>query len=144
MSSATYDDGKMAFEQHARLLGYLGLVPLVVGALVAANQTAALTALEFVKNYAAVILTFIGAIHWGRAMHSSKSELVSVSVLPSLMASACLMMPSSVALPVLAVGFTLLLVLDLVLYRDIEWFRRLRIILTTLVVLILASSWMLM
>ncbi len=99
-----------------------------------ANQ---LLAIDFVKAYAAVILTFIGAIHWGRAMHSSNSPLLVVSVLPSLFASVCLLLAPGVAIPMLAAGFIAVMLFDYQQYRDINWFQKMRIQLTSMVVFLL-------
>ena len=83
----------------ARRLGYGGLLPFVAGALlvwlvrqdVHAFVTFALAA------YAAVIVSFLGAIHWGLAMRHSQppTPLLVWGVVPSMVAwLAVLMQPS--------------------------------------------------
>lgn len=130
------------FRFHAQLLGYLGVFPLLVAGGLVMAQIQSAPALDFIKNYAAIILTFIGAIHWGRAMSSGKAGLLSLSIIPSIVASACLMLPLAIALPALAISFILLLLLDYGLYTELSWFRRLRLRLTSLVALILAITWL--
>lgn len=131
------------FERRVYWLGYLGLAPLLLGSSWLALEPTNQAALDFVKAYAAVILTFVGAIHWGRGLHSQRAELVSVSVLPSLLAFACLLLPAKTALPMLAGGFVLQLLLDGHQYRQLPWFRRMRIRLTGIVVALLIVAWLL-
>ena len=129
------------FKSQVIWLGYLGLAPLIVGFAFVVAETAKPVALDFVKSYAAIILAFIGAIHWGRAMTSSQTGLMVVSVLPSLYASICLLLPAVIALPLLAIGFLLVLIFDYQQYREILWFQRMRIQLTVMVTLLLVFSW---
>ncbi len=118
-------------------LGYLGVTPLLLAtAFVIADAQQAL-AIDFVRAYAAVILTFIGAIHWGRAMHTGDGSLLTISVLPSLFASACLLLAPIVAIPLLAVGFIGIMLFDYQQYNDIDWFQKMRIQLTSMVVFLL-------
>jgi hypothetical protein len=130
------------FERRVHWLGYLGLAPLALGSSWVLIEPASATAIDFVKNYAAIILTFVGAIHWGRAMHMQHSRLLTWSVLPSLLAFSCLMIPSSIALPFLALGFILQLMLDSHQYRPLPWFLRIRFHLTAAVVLLLLVAWL--
>jgi hypothetical protein len=83
-------------------LGYAGLVPFVIGALlvwgVRADAhpyvTVALSA------YAAVIVSFLGGIHWGIAFRepSPPASLFVWGVLPSLVAWVAVVMPASAGL----------------------------------------------
>ena len=85
-------------------LGWAGLLPLVVGAalvwLVRADvhPYAAL----LLSTYAAVIVSFLGGIHWGFAMRQAQSSaaLLAWGVVPSLLAWLAVMMPAQSALVV--------------------------------------------
>ena len=98
--------GSQAFPSVAKYLGYGGVIPFVVLAfsLVAgvdlsayglADATAKLLA------YAAVIVSFIGAVHWGVALGISsehQSRLFLYSVLPALFAWVWTFLPAGIAL----------------------------------------------
>lgn len=76
-------------------LGYGGLIPFVAGAtlvwLVAPeSRYLALTALS---AYAAVIVSFLGGIHWGIGFRDRSPRLFVWGVLPSMVAAAALMLP---------------------------------------------------
>ena len=83
-------------------LGYLALVPFVLGAALVwgvradahAHVTAALSA------YAAVVLAFIGAIHWGLAMRTERPapRLLAWGVVPALVAWVAVLMPPDAGL----------------------------------------------
>ncbi|UWN51512.1 hypothetical protein ASALC70_03739 [Alcanivorax sp. ALC70] len=49
----------------ARLLGIGGLIPFYFCALLTWVETTRVWALDAVTGYAAVILAFLGAVHWG-------------------------------------------------------------------------------
>jgi hypothetical protein len=110
-----------------RLLGYGGLVPFVGLALAAwfAGPALAPRVALAQAQYGAVILAFVGALHWGRGLAAEAaavragpgSPLVLVwSVLPSLWAWVALMLPLRIALPVLAAGLLLAWRVDRRLY----------------------------
>ena len=81
----------------ARRLGHAGLLPFVLGAAlvwasrgaVQAQATAALAA------YGAVIVSFLGGIHWGLALRQAppRRALLAWGVVPSLLAWGALAMP---------------------------------------------------
>lgn len=81
----------------ASRLGYAGLLPFVLGAAlvwfvwpdVRPYVTHALSA------YAAVVVTFLGALHWGLAMLSGEPRRFVWSVVPALVAAVAVMMPPS-------------------------------------------------
>ena len=93
---------------HALRLGYAGLLPFVAGAaliwIVRADAhpyvAAALAA------YAAVILSFLGGIHWGLGMRASEAapSLFTWGVVPSLIAWVAVVMPPYAGLVVQGVG----------------------------------------
>ena len=100
------------FENRAAWLGYLGILPFLAGFILLLNPDTAAVALEGTRNYAAIILTFVGAIHWGRAMSSASPYLLSLSVLPSLVAWCTLFLAPKLALPILTCCFLSLYLFD--------------------------------
>jgi hypothetical protein len=78
-------------------LGYAGLIPFVLGALLTwlVRDDAHVYTVMGLTNYAAVIVSFLGAIHWGLAFRQSipsPSPYV-WGVVPSLVAWVASMMP---------------------------------------------------
>gem|GEM_PF-5975963 len=95
--------------------------------------------------YGAVILAFVGAIHWGLAMSADRplAEPFYASVLPALVGWIALLMPPLMGLPVLIAGFIAWRVWE---HRAApvalpSWFRRLRSVLTVGAVLGLSVGW---
>jgi hypothetical protein len=138
----------------AAWLGGLGLIPFVAMTLV---LVAGGPALPFAPGlaligYGAVILSFLGGIHWGVALRPTvdlhnDSSPIAVSlvfgVIPSIIGWIALLLPLATATALLCAGFALQLWLDL---RTIAqgrlpaWFARLRIILTVIVMLSLIAA----
>ena len=93
-------------------LGYGGLLPFVVSAFAvwADSSNSSLWRYALVA-YGAVILSFVGALHWGFAMSlsgiSTKQKTLSFvwSVVPALMAWLALLMTSKYAIAMLVAGF---------------------------------------
>ena len=125
------------FKRHMLWLGYLGVTPLLLATVFIIADTHKLLAIDFARAYAAVILTFVGAIHWGRAMHNGDGALLTFSVLPSLFASGCLLLAPIMAIPLLAAGFIVVMIFDYRQYAGIDWFQKMRIQLTSMVVFLL-------
>lgn len=76
-------------------LGYGGLVPFVAGAALAwllAPESRPLVAAAL-SAYAAVIVSFLGGIHWGIGFRDGTPRLFLWGVVPSLVAAAALMLP---------------------------------------------------
>ena len=118
----------------AQWLGYLGLLPFVtaaVGALFAAPPARAF-AVQALVGYGAVILSFVGALHWTRGLQSGEAGrvLLVVSVLPALMGWAALLLPASAGSLTLAAAFTGLYLFDRSAWSGHPWFCRLRLHLT--------------
>ena len=82
----------------ARLLGHLGLLPFVAGAALVwvVNAEAHPYATLALSSYAAVIVSFLGGIHWGLAFRLSAppASLVVWGVVPLLVAWLAVMMPA--------------------------------------------------
>ena len=104
----------------AHRLGYAGLLPLMVGALLVwlvwpeahPYATAALA------GYAAVIVSFLGGIHWGVAFarEDARPSWWLWGVTPSLLAWMAVLMPPSSGLVVLGVMFVVCYAVDRRLY----------------------------
>ena len=136
----------------ATVLGYLGLVPFAIGAALAWRD-APLSPWADVHwpllAYAAVILSFMGAIHWGLAMHAGeastarRNQLV-LSVVPALVGWLALGLPPLIAYPLLGLGFLLLLfgeVRAVAFGLAPAWYPQLRGPLTFGALLALAVAW---
>lgn len=141
----------MQKKQLAAVLGYAGLIPFVAGtaALFSSDPAVSGPALYSLTVYAAVILSFMGAVHWGLAMqHKTDTGLwqLGLSVLPALVAWASLSLQAPRgSLITLAIAFAVLLVADLwALAKHLvpSWYRGLRIPLTIVVIVSLGvAAW---
>ena len=135
----------------ATVLGYAGLIPFIAGAAALFSEDPSISgpALYSLTVYAAVILSFMGAVHWGLAMqhHADSGHWqLGLSVVPALVAwlSLSLQAPRE-SLITLAIAFSVLLLGDLwALSKHLvpSWYRGLRIPLTIVVVisLLVAAS----
>jgi len=130
----------------ALALGALGAVPFVVlsGASLVLEGLAAQQALFALATYGAVILSFLGGIHWGLAVApaptgspaSAKLRRLGASVVPSLVGWVALSLPTGPGLLVLSAAFALMLSFDLYAQRRGEappWYPKLRLPLTLVV-----------
>jgi len=130
----------------AAMLGYAGLIPFLVFAVGLWIVPPVLTEMfdKALLTYAACILAFMGAIHWGAAMNGSvNSWQLGISVVPALVAWLALNISTSWDYSILIIGFALLCVVDsLATRRKLfpEWYPRLRIPLTSVVILSLISG----
>lgn len=137
----------------AILLGYAGLAPFVSGALgiwvIPVGWRPFV--LEALLDFAAVILAFMGAIHWGLAMRADASDeraqmQLGLSVLPPLFGWLAIAggMPMWLALPICLVAFVGLYYADLraaKLGLAPRWYPSLRTPLTVIVTLSLLLAW---
>ena len=133
----------------ALLLGAAGLIPFVVcgiGPHVIADPALSFTLAEAGRYYGAVILSFLGGIRWGFAMHplhqDGRTVQLTLAVLPSLIGWGALLIAPLAGVLVLVAGLLLQLVLDLSLVRQARapvWFARLRTGLTVGACLSLAA-----
>lgn len=128
----------------AAWMGYLGLLPFFAGA---AGPWLGIDWLAgWLLAYGAVILSFVGAIHWGVAMgrRNSAPEWFYASVTPALAGWVALLLPRLIGLPLLAAAFVGWRLWE---YRGSapglpRWFRRLRTALTIGAVLSLVAGWL--
>ena len=95
----------------ARVLGFGGLIPFFVCAAImySGNPGASVVALFAHAVYGAVILSFVGAVHWGLAMHEDRSHYWYVwSVAPAIMGwLAIVLLDIKISLLALAIAFSL-------------------------------------
>ncbi|WAF87736.1 DUF3429 domain-containing protein [Metapseudomonas otitidis] len=139
--------------QLARLLGFAGLVPFVTGALgiwltPIGWRPLVLAAL---LDYAAVILAFMGAIHWGLAMRAGQEDTrarlqLGFSVIPALFGWVAISagLPAGLAVAVFIPAFIGLYLADLRAVRlglAPGWYPALRRPLTIGVVTNLLVAW---
>ena len=125
----------------ARLLGLAGLIPFWGCALgLALGPVAGIAPESFLRAqvaYGAVILTFLGGVHWGVALRQPREPSwlrLGWGVTPSLIAWGALLLPPPNGLGLLAFGLTIAFGVDLrTLGAEIapDWYPRLRRILTT-------------
>jgi hypothetical protein len=93
-------------------LGYAGLLPFVAGAFGAALLEGEPRdfAVRALVGYGAVILSFVGAVHWGLLLRSAGGQALRgllAGVVPSLIGWIALLLAPRHALTVLVVGFGL-------------------------------------
>ena len=136
-----------AVPRPAAALTALGVVPFAGGAALtwAWPPFDAIWAIDATIAYGAVILSFIGGVHWGfAASPGGRGGAVAygLSVLPSLIGWGCVLLPLVIAVPVLMVVFLAVLTLDrraAVLGTAPPWWMRLRLPVTAAVVACLAA-----
>ena len=134
-------------ETVAKALGYAGLIPFVVFSIGAWVPLPLVSyPVDYLVAYAAVILAFMGAIHWGAAMAGPdklRTRYFIASVIPALVAWSTLLMPQPVALVVLLAGFVSLYAFDRAnsqLQDFPDWYVPMRLRLTTVVAVCLAVA----
>lgn len=135
-------------ERTIETVGYLGLVPyLVLLAVLFAAQSPVWHgfALQGILAYGAVILSFTGALHFGRTMVDRFGESyhrVVLSVALAMMAWGALLLPPRWGLATLILGFAVIYSFDRHFWSDFPRFLRLRRVLTYAVVVALFLAWM--
>jgi hypothetical protein len=130
----------------AFLLGLLGAVPFVgLAALALGGGAIGIWPGLALLAYGAVILSFMGGVHWGWAMAAGEPSLerLGLSVVPSLVGWGGFLLGGSAGLSVVALGFIGLLWFDLravAAGRAAAWYPQLRWPLTVIVVASLALA----
>lgn len=125
-------------------LGYAGLIPFLagLGGILFADRPAwEAAAYDAMRHYAAVIASFLGAVHWGIAAGSDddlRTARLRWGVTPALIAWVLLALPTPVALAGFAALFLLVLAVDsrLLPVPDDDY-RALRLRLSPIVVIVL-------
>ena len=127
------------------MLGYGGLIPFIALAILANIEPShGILYRGALLLYAAVILSFVGAIHWGVAMmvadlnDQDRRAAYVWSVIPALMAWATYILSPVAAALVLVLGFLLQYWRDAIFARKLAWpmwYLPLRIRLTLVAIL---------
>jgi hypothetical protein len=133
----------------ALVLGFAGLLPFLGGTLGAwwLGYPDFVIALNLQMAYGAVILSFLGAAHWGLALAQDAGgdwRRLGVAVLPALAGWVALMIPNALGLLLLAIGFGGVFLADrqaVAAGRAPAWYKALRKPLTLLVLLCLGGSY---
>lgn len=140
-ANATADAARDRRPVLAVCLGLAGLLPFLF-ALVAAF--AAPVFLQPIAFYAAtiygfIILSFLGGVHWGRALERRGAGSYLIAVIPALVAFLAAFLPRPWTLALLSAGFIVLGIYDAALFSRLgpRWYARLRIVLTVVVALAL-------
>lgn len=134
-------------------LGAFGVLPFVLLAIAVVVLEGGLRQQAYfaLAAYGAVILSFLGGIHWGLSMVGFGSTPVqgvryrrlTLSVVPSLVGWGALLLPATANLLVLAAAFVAMLLVDLLATRRgyaPRWYPKLRGPLTAMVVASLILS----
>jgi hypothetical protein len=124
----------LRYQRTANLLGYLGLLPFAGLTLLLFADVHPALVVDALRFYAATILVFVGAIHWGTSLYSGNVADALVSVAVALYAWLCLMFGEVTSLLGLTAGFVGIYIHDRDRYRDLmPWFVKLRRNLTLVV-----------
>ncbi|HIC81965.1 MAG TPA: DUF3429 domain-containing protein [Kiloniellaceae bacterium] len=139
-----------AVPRPALVLGFAGLIPFLASALGVwtAGYPRSLIALDIQLAYGAVILSFMGAVHWGLAMAGGAGAMsfhrLGWSVVPALAGWLALLLNPAYGVILMVIGFAGVYFGDL---RSIAadntpaWYKALRKPLTIIVIASLASSY---
>ena len=133
----------------ATWIGYVGLIPFFVSAALMWHPTWRGLAHASLLAYAAVILSFLGAVHWGIAMSGPggvPNRHYVWSVLPALAAWCFALLPPPYSLPLLALAFLTWWLQERTLFTHLlpAWYMRLRDRLTLAVVTLVVIVWLAM
>lgn len=152
------DQGElMAAAAHRRKLVWIlsaaGVLPFAIATLflvfVGKAHPLQPVALDALKTYGAIILSFLGGIRWGLALEAidrrAAARVHIVSVIPSLVGWVALFLPDAMALAVLAVAFAAHGAWDSFAGQSgtfRNWFVQIRMVITTAVVVLFAIAFM--
>lgn len=134
----------------AKIFGIGGIIPLLTGVVIvlAVREPFGIPVVRIVLAYAALILAFLGGIHWGfasaalagSALELDAPRILALSVLPPLASGVGMLLPDAVAALFLAAAFASVLLLDRASERlgyTPFWWLTLRLRLTVAVVSLL-------
>jgi hypothetical protein len=138
---------------HLRLiqgLGYGGLIPFFGCAFLAFWFDQSAFWMFAIHSYAALIISFLGAVSWGFALsikdmsRMQREALFCWGVLPALLGWVCLLLPQAIRVGPLAALFLLTLSIDTYFVKQLSlpkfWLQmRVRLTLTAIVALITAE-----
>lgn len=104
-AAATVSSAAVPLPSAARRLGYAGLVPFVAGAALVwlVHEDLRPGVALGLSGYAAVIVSFLGGIHWGLAMRHAEppTVLLAWGIVPSLVAWLAVVMAADAGLVIL-------------------------------------------
>lgn len=133
-----------------RLLGYLGLLPFIIPtAFLFCDHHHFMVWRNLLISYAAVILSFLGAVYWGVAMIvkempiKKRNVMLSWSVIPSIVAWIGLLIPQVYGLTVMSIFFVISFFMDMQLMKfeaKPTWYLPLRFHLTVVVTTCLVTA----
>lgn len=131
----------MTFHAAVIISSLLGIIPFAYGFLHQFYKIVPLWQPEYTTFYAAIILTFVGALPWGFGLGVSKQQSATSCLYASLIAFiAWLLLIFKMSLLYFAVTFIVALIFDYIWMRRIPhliWFLRLRLAMTSIVVVLL-------
>lgn len=154
-----------AIPRSALLLGLFGTLPFIIGAVLSAlpdlvaNQTGApifiskIAGVTILTSYSMVILSFMSGALWGFAAHSAKTSAYVLSVIPALFVFfnaifAFVITATGQGQPTLLpfiFGFAAILILDRSFTKSglaPAWWLKLRLIITTIVLICLTCGYL--
>ena len=146
---AFFHDRLSIIPRSALWLGLAGLLPFISGGM--GVWVSALGDIRFalpliVLAYGCLIAAFLGGVRWGAAMQNHEADNLPgqliIAIMPTLMALVAFMLPLPQAFTLLIVLFVAQGVLDLTAVQQgrlADWYAPLRILLTTLAALSMAS-----
>lgn len=133
-------------------LGFIGLVPFITGSLGiwVTPEAWRERVLEELLTYAAIVMAFLGAIHWGLAMRAEESSekapiQLGLSVIPPLLGWLGLSLPVHFAVPIFLMAFGTLYYADIWAVKQGQapvWYPALRKPLSIVVVIFLLIAWL--
>jgi len=133
--------------RRTRALTLVSLAPMYLLAMLAWADPWREMALMALVAYAAISLTFAGAIHWGRVLgqfnNSNQFPTQLFGVLAAFIGWAGLLLPREMGIPMLCAGLTFVWGTEQMLFSDDlpAWYRKLRNQLTGGAVLAMLIGW---
>ena len=125
MDTAKQTNDKSNAIMTARLLGFGGLLPFVLlaAATIMGLHTPFAPAHALLVGYGAVILSFVGALHWGTQLSSLQPSAARFiwSIVPALIGWVALMLPAKAGALCLIGGLVSCWVYDMRLISKKEW-----------------------
>ena len=118
--------------RRAKALSYSGLIPFYGMAGLSWFAQTGSWALHALATYSAIVLAFLGAIHWGRALdkmpYSNQYPTLLFGLIPALLAWLSLLLPLELSLPMLAAGLMFVWGTEQMVFNDTlpTWYRHLR------------------
>jgi len=130
----------------ALVLSLLGLLPFLAGSAGAwaAGSPAYIIVINMTMAYGAVVLSFLGAVHWGLAMaqdDAARWRRLGFPVMPALTGWLALIVPNPLGLVLLILGFAAVFFAELRSPRLPPWYKALRKPLTLVTLFCLAASY---